>query len=108
MTKADDLLTPKDVAKRLGLSPKTVYDHAGTKLPCTRIYTGQPRFHPLVIQALQEGASEQLAKEVAEAIKQGMDEEMIVELWRDPRPGKVIPLAPRRRRRTTKTPDDAA
>lgn len=104
MPTTGNLLTPAEVAGLLGVSPKTIYDHAEKeRIPCRRIYTGQPRFEPLVVQALREGASEGLAWKVQEAIDNRLSDDEVMAIWRDPKPGTIVPIAPRRRKAKKKT-----
>lgn len=87
------LLTADDVAELLGIPRKTVYDHiAKGKIPCVRLYSGMPRVEPLVALALREGATSEVAHQVAAALATGAAEAEVVVLWRRPRGGEVVSL----------------
>lgn len=109
-TRYGDLLTPDEMARALGVKRKTIYDHATSgKLPCRRIYTGAPRFEPLVRDCLREGGSEALAKMVQDAIDKGLDRKEIEQIWRCP-PGRVVPMPTRTKpkRKASKNKDQDA
>ena len=103
-TKLVTLLTAKEVAARLGVSPKTVYDHgsAGT-LPATYILDKQPRWHPLVVEGAIAGASADVLGKVHAAVGRNEEEDDVRALWAAPS-AKVIAITRARRigRKTAK------
>lgn len=107
--KGDKLMTAEEAAQVLGLKGGTIYKHIEERrIPSVRLYTGQPRLEPLVVQCLREGGSEAAAKEVATALAQGMPVDEIVKIWREPRSGKLIamPMKKRGGKHTKKPTDD--
>lgn len=101
MTASDEqnpkkLLRAPEVAGILGMAEKTVYNRTyDGRIPSVRISaSGGPRYEPLVIQAIREGATTEQVKEVAAAVERHEPDSVVLAIWRSA-PAKVLPLAPR-------------